>query len=68
MDMLPATSSNGTDADSDCSGNPYVRPGATDTKVQLAISLLLGLTGFVAFCVSRRPVGPKSRSTKPRRR
>lgn len=35
----------------DGSGNDFVQPGEKDTQVQLIISLALGLTAFVAFCV-----------------
>ncbi|KAK4226820.1 hypothetical protein QBC38DRAFT_479443 [Podospora fimiseda] len=34
-------------------GQEAVQPGATDTKVQLAISLLLGVSAFLAFCTLR---------------
>lgn len=33
------------------SGSDFVQPGEKDTQVQLIISLALGLTAFVAFCV-----------------
>lgn len=32
----------------------YTKPGKTDTKVQLVISLALGVTAFLSFCVSFR--------------
>ncbi|KAK4184170.1 hypothetical protein QBC35DRAFT_66850 [Podospora australis] len=32
-------------------GTEWVRPNATDTKVQLSISLALGISAFLAFCV-----------------
>lgn len=34
-------------------GDEFVQPGEKDTQVQLVISLVLGLTAFLAFCVSR---------------
>lgn len=37
----------------DRSGSDFVQPGEKDTQVQLIISLALGLTAFVAFCVRR---------------
>lgn len=40
----------------DGSGDEFVQPGEKDTYVQLVISLALGSTAFIAFCVS-----PKSR-------
>ena len=41
------------DPDKDkCSGDDWVGPGAKDTQVQLVISLALGLSAFLAFCVS----------------
>lgn len=39
------------------SGSDFVQPGEKDTQVQLIISLALGLTAFVAFCVSSLSVG-----------
>lgn len=36
-----------------CSGNEFVQPGEKDTQVQLVISMALGLTAFMAFCVSK---------------
>jgi hypothetical protein len=36
----------------DGSGDEFVQPGEKDTYVQLVISLSLGLTAFIAFCVS----------------
>lgn len=36
----------------DGSGDEFVQPGEKDTQVQLVISLALGLTAFLAFCVS----------------
>lgn len=39
----------------DCGGDNAVRPGQKDTQVQLVISLALGLSAFIAFCV-RRPI------------
>jgi hypothetical protein len=38
----------------ECKERDYTQPGATDTTVQLAISLLLGFSAFFAFCVSLR--------------
>lgn len=34
-------------------GTEYTRPGATDTKVQLSISLALGISAFLTFCTLR---------------
>lgn len=34
-----------------CLGDNYVGPGKKDTQVQLVISLALGLSAFLAFCV-----------------
>lgn len=42
------------ESDSKCDGNEAVRPGEKDIYVQLVISLSLGLSAFVVFCVSRR--------------
>ena len=36
-----------------CSGDDFVQPGATDTTVQLVISLALGFFAFLTFCVRR---------------
>ncbi|KAH8787903.1 hypothetical protein F5883DRAFT_707029 [Diaporthe sp. PMI_573] len=36
-----------------CSGDEFVQPGEKDTYVQLVISLALGLTAFIAFCILR---------------
>lgn len=36
----------------DGSGDEFVQPGEKDTYVQLVISLALGLSAFIAFCVS----------------
>lgn len=47
----PGKGKNGCDG----SGNEFVQPGEKDTQVQLVISLVLGLTAFVAFCVSSPP-------------
>jgi len=38
--------------DKNCDGDLYAGPGNMDTKVQLVISLSLGLSAFLAFCVS----------------
>jgi hypothetical protein len=35
-----------------CDGNEAVRPGSKDIYVQLVISLALGLSAFIVFCVS----------------
>lgn len=35
-----------------CDGREYVRPGEKDIYVQLTISLALGLSAFIVFCVS----------------
>ncbi|KAK4174508.1 hypothetical protein QBC36DRAFT_333527 [Triangularia setosa] len=37
-----------------CDGDEYVKPGPKDFQVQLAISLALGLSAFLAFCILRR--------------
>lgn len=47
FDAKPGKGKNGCDG----SGNEFVQPGEKDTQVQLVISLTLGLTAFVAFCV-----------------
>lgn len=39
--------------DNECPGDEYVKPGKTDIKVQLVISLGLGISAFLCFCVSR---------------
>jgi len=39
-----------------CNGNAQVGPGARDTQVQLVISLLLGVSAFLAFCVGSSPL------------
>ncbi|KAK3694426.1 hypothetical protein B0T22DRAFT_70910 [Podospora appendiculata] len=36
-----------------CDGDLYVGPGTKDIQVQLGISLLLGLSAFLAFCTLR---------------
>lgn len=36
-----------------CNGDEFVEPGEKDTQVQLVISMVLGLTAFMAFCVSK---------------
>lgn len=38
-----------------CNGSEYVQPGTKDIQVQLVISLALGISAFVIFCVSRCP-------------
>lgn len=35
-----------------CNPDKIAGPGSTDTYVQLAISLTLGFSAFIAFCVS----------------
>lgn len=47
----------------DGSGNEFVQPGEKDTYVQLVISLALGSTAFLAFCVS-----PVEKDPSPHRR
>jgi hypothetical protein len=42
----------GPDDDKKCDGDLYTGPGGIDTQVQLVISLSLGLSAFLAFCVS----------------
>jgi calcium permeable stress-gated cation channel len=37
--------------DKSCLGENYVGPGKKDTQVQLVISLALGLSAFLTFCV-----------------
>ncbi|KAH6650439.1 hypothetical protein F5144DRAFT_556195 [Chaetomium tenue] len=37
----------------DCGGDNAIRPGRKDTQVQLVISLALGLSAFIAFCILR---------------
>lgn len=44
------------DPDKKCDGIKAVRPGDKDTYVQLIISLALGLSAFIVFCVSRRTI------------
>jgi hypothetical protein len=39
-----------------CLGDNYVGPQTKDTQVQLVISLTLGLSAFLTFCVS--PLSP----------
>lgn len=34
-----------------CDGDEYVKPGPKDLQVQLVISLSLGVSAFLAFCV-----------------
>lgn len=47
----------------DRSGSEFVQPGDKDTYVQLVISLALGCTAFVAFCVC--PVDSSQRHILP---
>ncbi|KAK0748396.1 hypothetical protein B0T21DRAFT_406918 [Apiosordaria backusii] len=37
-----------------CDGDEYIKPGKKDFQVQFAISLALGLSAFLAFCILRR--------------
>lgn len=37
-----------------CNGTKYVQPGTKDIQVQLVISLALGVSAFLVFCVSNR--------------
>ncbi|KAK4200028.1 hypothetical protein QBC40DRAFT_280694 [Triangularia verruculosa] len=37
-----------------CDGDEFVKPGPKDFEVQFAISLSLGLSAFLAFCILRR--------------
>nr|CDP22915.1 Putative protein of unknown function [Podospora anserina S mat+] len=37
-----------------CDGDEYVKPGPKDLQVQLVISLSLGVSAFLAFCILRR--------------
>jgi hypothetical protein len=46
-----------------CSGDDYVQPGSVDTTVQLVISLALGFSAFLAFCVRQPPPTPLPPST-----
>ncbi|KAH8890467.1 DUF221-domain-containing protein [Thozetella sp. PMI_491] len=39
--------------DKSCTGRDFVQPGNTDIKVQLVLSLALGVTAFMAFCILR---------------
>ena len=48
--MNPFEDPDGPDKDH-CRGEDYVGPGTKDTQVQLVISLALGLSAFLAFCV-----------------
>ncbi|KAK0624831.1 hypothetical protein B0T17DRAFT_590638 [Bombardia bombarda] len=36
-----------------CTGDEFVGPGAKDTQLQLVISLVLGISAFLAFCILR---------------
>lgn len=44
------------DASPKCRGEDYLKPGSTNITVQLGLSLILGVSAFVAFCVC--PGGP----------
>lgn len=52
FDGKPGKGKNGCDG----SGSEFVQPGEKDTQVQLVISLALGSTAFLAFCVSRKEI------------
>lgn len=41
--------------DEECNGDGLVEPDNKDTQVQLVISLSLGVTAFLLFCVSSMP-------------
>lgn len=41
--------------DTKCKGEDFVGPGSTDVYVQLAISLTMGLSAFLSFCVRTPP-------------
>lgn len=47
FDGKPGKGKNGCDG----TGSEFVQPGEKDTQVQLVISLALGSTAFIAFCV-----------------
>lgn len=49
--------------DDGCSGDKYVGPSQKDTQVQLVISVALGLTAFMSFCVRPSPSLHLSSST-----
>ncbi len=38
--------------DTECPGDSFVEPGSKDIQVQFVISLALGISAFLAFCVS----------------
>src|SRR3569833_4722910 len=46
--------------DEDSPGHDYVKPGMTDIKVQLVFSLGLGISAFLAFCVSLGTISASS--------
>ncbi|KAK0731013.1 hypothetical protein B0H67DRAFT_528330 [Lasiosphaeris hirsuta] len=41
------------DGNGKCNGDDYTGPGTKDTQVQLVISLALGVSAFLAFCILR---------------
>ncbi|ROT37159.1 DUF221-domain-containing protein [Sodiomyces alkalinus F11] len=41
------------DARDKCGGEEYLKPGSTNITVQLGLSLILGVSAFVAFCILR---------------
>lgn len=47
--------------DKGCSGDDYVQPDSVDTTVQLVISLALGFSAFLAFCVRAPFFSPSTR-------
>lgn len=57
MDLLfEDPDSPGNQKNNTCTDQDFTGPGSTDTTVQLAISLLLGFSAFIAFCVSIVPL------------
>lgn len=50
MNMFQDSDPDNPDKDK-CLGENYVGPGKLDTQVQLVISLSLGLSAFLSFCV-----------------
>lgn len=36
-----------------CDNQDYLKPGSANLTVQLGLSLILGVSAFVAFCVCR---------------
>lgn len=45
-------------AKENCTSEHFVQPGTVDTTLQLGISLVLGLSAFITFCVSSRLLSP----------